>query len=189
MQFGNIRQDAIFRSKCSIHVEEEIAVSQKYVVCNPDKCLGCGICEFVCSVVKDKSLAPSFSRIRQVNFEPTGSMAIACLLCENPPCVIACPVEALVKEEKGLIRVDEHKCNGCGWCILACRFGAITLHPTKRVAMTCDLCDGDPECVKLCPFEGALIFSTLEEEAHKATKGTAKTVLRELANARAGSST
>jgi Fe-S-cluster-containing dehydrogenase component len=157
---------------------------EKCVVCNPDKCLGCGICEFVCSAIKDKSLDPSFSRIRQVNFEPTGSMAIACVLCENPPCVAACPKEALVKEEKGAIRVDEHKCHGCGWCIVACEFGAITLHPTKKVAMTCDLCDGDPECVKLCPFKDALILSTFEEEAQKLRKGAANKILVELAKAR-----
>ncbi len=161
---------------------------EKCVVCNPDKCLGCGICEFVCSAMKDKSLDPSFSRIRQVNFEPAGSMAIACVLCENPPCVVACPKGALVEEEKGAIRVDERKCHGCGWCILACRFGAITLHPTKKVAMTCDLCDGDPECVKLCPFEDALTLSTFEEEARKLRKGAVNKILKELAKARGESS-
>lgn len=161
---------------------------EKCVVCNPDKCLGCGICEFVCSAMKDKSLDPSFSRIRQVNLEPAGSMAIACVLCENPPCVVACPKGALAEEEKGAIRVDERKCHGCGWCILACRFGAITLHPTKKVAMTCDLCDGDPECVKLCPFEDALTLSTFEEEARKLRKGAVNKILKELAKARGESS-
>lgn len=156
-------------------------MQQKYVVCDLDKCLGCGICEFVCSAVKERKLDPAFSRIRQVNFEPIGSMAIACLLCENPPCVAACPMEALLKEEKGVIRVDEYKCNGCGWCILACQFGAITLHPTNKAVMTCDLCDGDPECVKLCPFEDALVFGTIEELEHKLRKGVVDKILRELA--------
>jgi Fe-S-cluster-containing dehydrogenase component len=161
-------------------------VPPKYVVCNPDKCLGCGICEFVCSAVKEKKLDPSFSRIRQVNLEPIGSMAIACLLCEKPPCVAVCPMEALSRDDNGVIRVDEYKCNGCGWCINACKFGAITIHPTKKVAMTCDLCDGDPECVKLCPFEDALAFATIEEVAHKFRKGAVDKILRELAKARAG---
>ena len=161
---------------------------QKYVVCNPDKCLGCAICEFVCSAVKDKSLDPSFSRIRQVNFEPTGSLAIACLLCERPPCVTMCSMNALSKDEKGVIRIDEYKCNGCGWCIRACKFGAITLHPTRRVVMTCDLCDGDPECVKLCPFEGALTFATIEEVTHGLRKGTVDKILGELGKARSESS-
>jgi len=153
-------------------------VSEKFVVCNSDKCLGCGICEFVCSATKDKSLNPSFSRIRQVNFEPIGSMAIACLLCEEPSCVAVCSRDALLKDEKGVIRVDEYKCNGCGWCIRACEFGAITLHPTKKAVMTCDLCDGDPECVKHCPFEDALTYATIEEVAHKLRKEAVDNMLR-----------
>jgi len=105
-------------------------------------------------------------------------MAIACLLCEDPACVAACPRDALLKDEKGVIRVDEYKCNGCGWCILACEFGAITLHPTKKVVMTCDLCDGDPECVKHCPFEDALAYATIEEVANKLRKEAVDNMLR-----------
>ncbi len=51
--------------------------------------------------------------------------------------------------------------------------------------MTCDLCDGDPECVKLCPFEGALDFTTIEEVAHGLRKGAVDKILRELGKARA----
>jgi Fe-S-cluster-containing dehydrogenase component len=97
-------------------------------------------------------------------------------------------MEALSRDDNGVIRVDEYKCNGCGWCINACKFGAITIHPTKKVAITCDLCDGDPECVKLCPFEDALAFATIEEVAHKFREGAVGKILRELAKARTGSS-
>jgi len=97
-------------------------------------------------------------------------------------------MNALSKDEKGVIRIDEYKCNGCGWCIRACKFGAITLHPTKRVVMTCDLCDGDPECVKLCPFEGALTFATIEEVTHGLRKEAIDRILRELNKARSESS-
>jgi len=150
---------------------------QKYVVCDPDKCLGCRICEFVCPAVKEKRIDPSLSRIRAINFEPAASMAIACLLCERPLCVEACPRKALHKDENGIIRVDEDLCNGCHWCISACNFGAIAWHPTKGVAMICDLCDGDPECVKLCPFE-ALSLATIEEAAHKFRKEAVEKLLR-----------
>jgi len=79
-------------------------MSHKFVVSNSNKCLGCRICEFVCSATKEKRLDPAFSRIRPVNYEPIGSMAIACLLCEDPACVAACPRDALLKDEKGVIR-------------------------------------------------------------------------------------
>jgi Fe-S-cluster-containing dehydrogenase component len=38
-------------------------------------------------------------------------------------------------------------------CILACPFGAPSFDPIERVTMKCDLCGGDPECVKLCSSE------------------------------------
>jgi len=141
-------------------------MSKRYVICDPDKCLGCQICEFACSAAKEKSCDPLFSRIRVVNFEPKGSMAIACVLCEKAPCVTSCPTNALFKDDKGIVQVDEKKCIGCRWCIEACRFGAITLHPTKEAVSICDLCDGEPKCVEFCPFD-ALSYATIEDLAHK----------------------
>jgi indolepyruvate ferredoxin oxidoreductase alpha subunit len=54
--------------------------------------------------------------------------------------------------------VDEDKCDGCGWCIEACEYGAVTLHPTTRKAIVCDTCNGEPKCVLECP-DSALTFS------------------------------
>jgi len=141
-------------------------MSKKFIVCDPDKCLGCQICEFACSAEKVKSCNPLFARIRVVNFEPQGSMAIACVLCEKAPCVTSCPTKALLKSERGIIQVEEKKCNGCGWCIAACKFGAITLDPSKNIVSICDLCAEDPKCVKFCPFE-AISYATVEEAAPK----------------------
>lgn len=142
-------------------------LSRTYVICDPDRCLGCQICELACSVTKGKSSDTLFSRIHVVNFEPIGSMALACVLCEKAPCVAVCPTDALFRGETGIIHVDEDKCNGCALCMEVCKFGAITPHPTKRAVAICDFCDGDPECVKLCPFEDALTFGTLEDAAPK----------------------
>jgi Fe-S-cluster-containing dehydrogenase component len=153
---------------------------RKIVTCDPDLCLGCRICEVACSVTKGKSLSPSLSCIHVANFEPVGSLALACILCEKAPCVTVCPTKALFKGENGVIRIDEKKCNGCSWCMGACKFGAITLNPTKKVVAICDLCDGDPKCVKLCPFEGALSFATLEELTHKSRRKTTAQLLQEL---------
>lgn len=154
-------------------------MSRKFIVCDPDKCLGCQICEFACSADKNKSCDPLSSRIRVVNLEPQGSIAIACVLCEKAPCVASCPTKALTKSERGIIQVEEQKCTGCGWCIAACKFGAITLNPSKNVVSICDLCDEDPECVKLCPFE-AIVYSTLEEATPKFKWSAMGRLLQEL---------
>ncbi len=44
----------------------------------------------------------------------------------------------------------------------ACKFGAISLHPEKDIAVVCDLCGGEPKCVKYCMQE-ALVFLKPEE--------------------------
>jgi len=56
--------------------------------------------------------------------------AIACRTCENAPCVIVCPRDALTQDpQTGLIDVNAAKCDGCAWCIEACDFGAISINP------------------------------------------------------------
>jgi indolepyruvate ferredoxin oxidoreductase alpha subunit len=71
--------------------------------------------------------------------------------------VAVCPKDALHQSKEGVVKVDEEKCDGCGWCIEPCEYGAITLHPESRKAMLCDTCEGAPECVQWCP-EGALSY-------------------------------
>jgi carbon-monoxide dehydrogenase iron sulfur subunit len=140
----------------------------KFVSGDPSKCVGCCVCEYVCSMEHEKTYNPIKSRIRVVRLNPFVNMAIACRLCEDPQCVIACPREALSQsEETGVIMVDEEMCNGCAWCVEACDFGAIQLHPESRVAFVCDLCEGEPKCVEWCPEE-ALDFITEDVLAQKA---------------------
>jgi len=154
----------------------------RFVVSNPEKCVGCQLCEYVCSAVKEKSFNPMLSRIRVVRIDPVVSMSIACRLCEDPTCVVSCPRKALTaNQETGVIIVDEDKCNGCGWCIEACEFGAIFLHSGKKIVFACDLCaiEKEPKCVKFCPKD-ALEFMTVEEVAQKARKKAVKKLLEEL---------
>jgi Fe-S-cluster-containing hydrogenase component 2 len=125
---------------------------------------------------------PLKARIRVVRLNPLVNISITCRLCEDPPCVAACPRDALTQsEENGTILVDEDKCNGCGWCIEACDYGAISLHPDKKVVFVCDLCkdkpDG-PQCVKWCPEE-ALDLVTADVLAQKARITATKKLFQE----------
>jgi TPP-dependent indolepyruvate ferredoxin oxidoreductase alpha subunit len=130
-----------------------------FVNCEPQKCVGCVVCEYACSLEKEKVFNPLKSRIRAIRLDPLSNMAIACKVCKEAPCVAACPEKALTQStETGVVTVDEDKCNGCGWCIETCEYGAITLHPDTRKVIVCDLCNGEPECVQFCP-EGALSLS------------------------------
>ena len=84
------------------------------------------------------------------------------------------------EEKTGIIVVDEEKCNGCGWCIEACDYGAIMLHPETKVVYVCDTCkDLDkPQCVEWCPEE-ALDFVTADVLAQKARIAVTKKLFKE----------
>jgi TPP-dependent indolepyruvate ferredoxin oxidoreductase alpha subunit len=130
----------------------------QFVDCNPQKCTGCVVCEYACSAEKEKSFNPVKSRIRAVRLDSFSNMAMTCRVCEEAPCVTACPEDAIIRStETGIVTVNEEKCDGCGWCIQACKYGAITLTPDSRKAIVCDTCGGDPVCVQWCP-ESALSF-------------------------------
>jgi TPP-dependent indolepyruvate ferredoxin oxidoreductase alpha subunit len=131
----------------------------RFVSCDPLKCTGCVVCEYACSMEKEQVFNPLKSRIRAIRLDPLSNAAIACRACKEAPCVTACPEKALMQsDETGVVMVDENKCNGCGWCIEACEYGAITLHPNKQKVIVCDVCNGEPVCIQFCP-EGALNLS------------------------------
>jgi Fe-S-cluster-containing hydrogenase component 2 len=135
----------------------------KFVEADVELCTGCTVCEFACALEKDGKFSPLRSRIRAVRIYPHSDIAIACRVCEDAPCVTACPRKALVQsEETGLIIIDDDKCDGCGWCVEACDFGAATIHPDTRKAIFCDLCqdrEAGPACIEFCPPEALSLIS------------------------------
>ena len=145
-------------------------MDRQYIRCDPDKCTGCRICEFVCSAVKEGRFHQELSRIRVAHPTPTVAVSIACRLCENAPCIAACPRDALsADEETHVIKLDKARCTGCGWCIEACDFGAIVLDGRTKSVVMCDLCLDlrKPRCVEMCPKE-ALSLSTPETACQEA---------------------
>lgn len=140
-------------------------VGYQHIICDPAKCIGCRMCEYACSATKTGQFNAALARIRVVRIEPITMTAISCRLCADAPCLIACPRNALSRSEtNGTIRVDEDKCDGCGWCVEACDFGAVLLNPATRHAEICNLCadlESGPRCVQYCPKE-ALSLSTPE---------------------------
>ena len=139
-------------------------IASRTVEVNPMLCTGCRLCEIACSLKKTGIVYPSASRIRVYQFDP-GPMdvPVVCHQCLSYPCQAACPrkVSAIsVDAFTNAIKIDETKCVGvkCSLCQKSCpQEVAITFHPETKKALVCDLCDGDPECVKVCPA-GALSF-------------------------------
>ena len=122
----------------------------------PELCTGCNRCVYVCSAVKENVFIPSKARIRVIGYSLKGrSVPVVCYQCDVPKCVEVCPVEALGKNSEGIVVVDSEKCVGCGECVSACPYGMIDV--VGEIAVKCDLCGGDPTCVKEC-YPGALVY-------------------------------
>jgi anaerobic carbon-monoxide dehydrogenase iron sulfur subunit len=141
---------------------------RKFVSVDPGKCIGCGICEYACTVEKGEGVwNPLRSRIRVVRMAPVFNFALTCRGCDDAKCVKACPERALSQSEStGLLIIDQTKCKGCDWCVQACDHGGITIHSDTGKAIACDLCGGEPKCVESCPEEALAIVES-DEAAEK----------------------
>ena len=160
----------------------EIHASWKSLIIDVDKCASCKQCEKVCSLKHEGECNPALSRVKVLRDELMGSyfvsIPIMCQQCEVPICVEACPMEAIYKDkETGALLVDELRCTGCRMCVISCPLGAGEIHPDRRVSYRCDLCSGDPECVKVC-LPGALKYI----ENAKAGYNARREALKKLAN-------
>jgi len=133
---------------------------EKILVIQPEKCTGCRTCELVCSFVHTGEFNPARSRISVFSFEKVGfSTPVVCQQCSNAACMEVCPVGAISRDEKtGAMVVDSGKCLRCKMCTIACPFGATIYDPVVDIIAKCDLCGGDPACVKFCP-SGAITYA------------------------------
>mgnify|MGYP001026688816 CR=1 FL=1 len=119
---------------------------------DPSKCTGCRTCELVCSIKNEGVANPVLSRIRVIADKDRGlRVPTLCQQCQDAPCVSVCPVNALKRDNVlGITKLDKDRCIGCKMCISACPFGGIAVNPLSGEIFKCDLCGGDPQCVRFC---------------------------------------
>jgi Fe-S-cluster-containing dehydrogenase component len=94
-----------------------------------------------------------------------------CMHCVDPGCVSACPVSAMMKDEKtGVVTYDADKCIGCRYCQVACPFNIPKFEWEEAFPQIrkCQMCDhrqkegGIPACCEFCPT-GASLFGPVTE--------------------------
>lgn len=128
----------------------------------PDKCTGCRTCEMACSFHHEGECSTTKSRIRILKGKEWAfDFPRLCIQCGEAPCLESCPTGALARDNgSGAVLVDTKACNGCEACLTACPIRALTLDRDKNTVFKCDLCGGDPECVKWCTRD-VLVFKEL----------------------------
>ncbi len=177
------------------------------MVIDLSRCVGCQACTVAC---KQKNGTPPgifWGRVlvseqgkfpnARLQFKP-----ILCMHCDKPPCEKVCPTGATAKQANGIVTVDQDKCIGCRYCMVACPYDArafnysspapqyagqkLTVfeqahaaeHPEGKVGK-CDFCADRlqagllPKCVETCPAK-ARFFGNLDDPQSEVAQLIAK---------------
>ncbi len=126
------------------------------------KCSGCCRCEVNCSFFHSGKIGRSGARIKVVKIEEIGiDYPLVCQQCSERYCT-RCPDNAIQIGSLGQVITSPTLCTACGTCENLCPIGAIELQ--EEIPHVCDLCGGDPRCVKACTL-GAICYEPDVPEA------------------------
>jgi putative YpdA family bacillithiol system oxidoreductase len=170
-------------------LQEGVFEGTDVLLIDENKCVRCDNCVNACAATHGGQ-----TRLYRSEGILFGHLLVptSCRHCENPLCLTDCPPgDAIQRDPKGEVYINEKKCIGCGNCAANCPYGNIfMLHPTPQAgaldrllaviglgkkevshedlptkAVKCDLCRTDaagPACVRSCPT-GAAMRVTPEE--------------------------
>ncbi|MBQ9955502.1 MAG: 4Fe-4S dicluster domain-containing protein [Eggerthellaceae bacterium] len=156
---------------------QQLAIGR--VVHDSDICSGCRTCEAVCTLYHEGVSGSELSRLKwdKDTMDACITDIYTCKQCAGAECMAVCPTGALhVDETTGARVIDEKKCTGCQLCMAACPCNPpmIKYNAAKNVCFKCDLCGGDPQCVKFCPM-GALLSTWESYEVAEGEKSIFET--------------
>ncbi len=103
------------------------------MVVETKKCIGCYSCVLAC---KAEHFLPPGIFWNRVLISETGQYpmttkhiyAVRCNHCEQAKCVEVCPTNASQQREDGIVWIDEDKCVGCRYCMMACPYQVRMYH-------------------------------------------------------------
>jgi formate dehydrogenase iron-sulfur subunit len=154
------------------------------------RCIGCKGCEVACKEWNELGIEPtenfgSFQSHRDLTpdtwllmrfneVEMAGEVhwlikKDACLHCEEPGCLYACPAPgAIVQYDNGIVDFNQESCIGCQMCVSGCPFDIPRFNPETRKVYKCNMCIDrvesglEPACAKTCPTN-AIAWGTKQD--------------------------
>ena len=151
-------------------------MSKRYAIdLDVSKCVSCGACAVACMDQNDLDIKAGGRPFRNVfDMESQAGesaayshLSLACMHCEDAPCIVGCPSACLRKDpETNLTVFDTTNCIGCHSCAMACPYGVPGFGADGKM-VKCDGCyvrvhhGMKPACVKACPT-GALQLVDLD---------------------------
>lgn len=143
-------------------------VNDKGIQVDAKLCRDCQACTLACSLHHEGECNLGLARLLV-----TKDMAkyefniVICQHCDERDCMLACPSEAMVLEDRGVVIILDDECDRCGACAAACPYDSIFYNEAQDRYLKCDLCAGradGPLCVELCPVEALTLV-----KAHSVT--------------------
>jgi molybdopterin-containing oxidoreductase family iron-sulfur binding subunit len=165
------------------------------IVIDLKRCVGCNSCTVACRMEHGTPAGILFHKVKkyEVGKYPSAKLRflpMLCMHCQDAACIKVCPTGATYKRDDGLVLIDEKKCMGCRYCVIACPYdsrrflgeivnyyggkGVTPFEKVKQKAFTrgtvvkCNFCEHRlregllPACVVTCPAE-ARFFGDLDD--------------------------
>ncbi|HJX12379.1 MAG TPA: 4Fe-4S dicluster domain-containing protein [Dehalococcoidales bacterium] len=94
------------------------------MVVDLSKCMRCHACIAACRVEHFLPLGMTWPRLIawEENEAELTTFPVRCNHCQDAPCVKVCPTGATQQREDGIVWVDQDRCVGCRYCIIACPY-------------------------------------------------------------------
>ncbi len=197
------------------NIREGVPGKKFVMVIDLSRCKNARKCKEGCSKMHFLPKERSYVKVEKMQDSEMAApywMPMTCFHCDNPPCTKVCPVDATYKLSDGIVSIDNNRCIGCRFCMVACPYSArifnwgeelYGLNDAEAKAIPdhdacsshklgtvekCDFCPqmGEknelPDCVKACP-NGVFYFGNEYDDA--VTNGDETLQLSELLKTKA----
>jgi Fe-S-cluster-containing dehydrogenase component len=96
------------------------------MVVDLSSCVRCFACVAACRIEHYLPMGitwPKLVAMETGGEHPTVSTySVRCNQCKDAPCIEACPSGATTRREDGIVAIDQDKCVGCRYCVVACPY-------------------------------------------------------------------
>lgn len=166
------------------------------------RCVGCNSCTIACRMEHGTPAGILYHKVKkyEIGKYPSAKLRflpMPCMHCQKPACIKVCPTGATYQREDGLVMIDNGKCMGCRYCIIACPYdsrrflarfdnyyGGDSPTPYEKVkqknftrgtVVKCNFCIQRleigrlPACVERCPAQ-ARYFGDLHDPQSEVSK-------------------
>ncbi|MGI9518620.1 MAG: 4Fe-4S dicluster domain-containing protein [Pirellulaceae bacterium] len=135
----------------------------KRIVLDLTKCEGCEACSVDCGYFYS-----SGDRDQGIQtLKERATFQIVCRRCEHASCVVACPYDALERQDDGSIKRFNLRCVSCKLCTQGCPFGTIYPEMVGFYQAPCNYCldrtIDKPPCVSGC-VKNAIAYRQVTDE-------------------------